>query len=167
MGCPLVGPLRNEHGKLVAEQCGMAWDFSSIYVANPPANPSEHQSTLAQMEEFSINYDKLLEKLSELDSSSSPGPDGIHPMVLKACAQVLTLPLCLIFRKSLNESVLPDDWKVSRVVPIFKGGSKAIALNYRPVSMTATPCKMMERLLVEHIVEYLEDNQLLSDGKFE
>ena len=55
---------------------------------------------------------------------------------------------------------------MSRVVPIFKGGSKAVALNYRPVSMTSTTCKVMERLLVDHVVKYLEENSLLAHGQF-
>ena len=169
-GCPSVGPLRVEDGELIAEQSRMgevfAEAFASVYVGEPPENPSEFPSTNGQMVEFTVNYDRMLEKLNELKVSSSPGPDGIHPMFLHMCAQALIRPLIIVFRKSLEEHKLPSQWKVSRVVPIFKGGSKAVALNYRPVSLTSTPCKVMERLLVDHIVQYLEDSELLANGQF-
>ena len=169
-GCPSVGPLRAEDGSLVADQgmmCNIFADaFISVYIADPPSNPSQHQSTHAVMDEFTLSFDELLRKLLELDPSSSAGPDGIHPRLMKECAQVLVSPLCQVLRKSLDEGLLPEEWKVSRVVPIFKGGSKAVALNYRPVSLTSTPCKIMERLLVDHIVDYLEGNSLLEHGQF-
>ena len=169
-GCPSVGPLRDTDGQLVADQRQMgdlfADAFASVYIADIPQNPSEYQQTASVMEQFHVDYDLVLKKLLELNSSSSPGPDGIHPKVLKECAQVIVLPLCLIFRKSYDEGIVPAEWKISRVVPIFKGGSKALALNYRPVNLTSSPCKVMERLLVEHIVEYLETNNLLAHFQF-
>ena len=39
-------------------------------------------------------------------------------------------------------------------------------LNYRPVSLTSVPCKAMERLVVKHITDYLEANNILSDFQF-
>ena len=123
IGCPSVGPLRGEDGSLVADQHKMgdlfAEAFCSVYQAATPSNPHEHQTTDARMDEFFVDYDCLLAKLLEMNPSSSPGPDGLHPRLLKACAQVLVQPLCLILRKSLNDGILPGEWKFSRVVPIL------------------------------------------------
>ena len=118
------------------------------------------------MEEIEIGYEVVLEKLLGLNASSSSGPDGIHPMVLRSCARVLAFPLCIIFARSLEEGCLPEIWKLSRVVPIYKEGTKSTPLNYRPVSMTSMPCKVIERLLVDHIVDYLEENNLLANCQF-
>ena len=104
--------------------------------------------------------------LAALDGTSSPGPDGIHPMLLRECAEVLALPLSIIFRKSLLSGRLPQLWKVSRVSPIFKSGSRAEPLNYRPISLTCMCCKVIERLISEHILAYLEQNALLSGSQF-
>ena len=169
-GCPSVGPLRGESGQLVNNQgeiCNMLVDvFTSVYVVDEPTNVPEAVQPTYEMEPMQISYDKVLEHLWKLKASSSPGPDGIHPRILKSCALILALPLSIIFAKSLEEGIVPASWKIARVVPIFKGGSKSTPLNYRPVSMTASPCKVMERLLAEHIIKYLEDNHILRDGQF-
>ena len=104
--------------------------------------------------------------LLNLNESSSPGPDGIHPMFLKRCAEVLALPLTLIYRKVYDSGCLPNEWKVSRVAALYKCGIRADPLNYRPVSLTSVCCKVMERLIVAHIGEYLDENCLLSDRQF-
>ena len=64
----------------------------------------------------------------------------LHPRVLKEAHSSLSGPLAYLFRKSLDTGCDPDDWKLARVVPIYKKGSKVEPCNYRPVSLTAIPC---------------------------
>ena len=71
-------------------------------------------------------------------------------------------PLYLIFRKSLDEGVVPDDWKQANVTPIYKKGKKIDPSNYRPISLTSVPCKVMERIVKNSIIDHLEQNSLLS-----
>ena len=61
--------------------------------------------------------------LSQIDEHSSMGPDGIHPMLLKACAAELAEPLTVVFNKSIQEGVVPNRWKVAVVTPIYKKSS--------------------------------------------
>ena len=118
------------------------------------------------MENIVITCDGVMSVLSALRESSCPGPDGIHPALLKNCASAVALPLTLIIKKSLESGRLPESWKESRVIPIFKAGPKYVPLNYRPVSMTSCDCKTAERLLADHIIEYLEEGNVLSDRQF-
>ena len=97
-----------------------------------------------------------------LKESSAPGPDNLHPKVLIECADTLAQPLFEIFRESLDEGILPEVWKVAYVTPIYKKGKKSNPLNYRPISLTSVPCKIMERILRDKIVDHLETNNLLS-----
>ena len=96
--------------------------------------------------------------LQGLKPDKSPGPDMIHPRVLKECANELAYPL---FRKSLDDGNVPRDWKDSNVTPIYKKGSRTSVDNYRPVSLTSVVCKVMERLLrkplLEHMFTYVID----------
>ena len=57
---------------------------------------------------------------------------------------------------------IPKDWKMVRVTPIFKKGPKNQAGNYRPVSLTSAPCKVMESLLRAIILKHVMENNLLS-----
>ena len=65
------------------------------------------------------------------------------------------------FTRSLSEGVLPNSWKISHVIPIFKGGKRSCASNYGPVSLTCIICKMLESLIWDTIFKHLIDNNLL------
>ena len=71
-------------------------------------------------------------------------------------------PLNTIFEKSLNESVLPQIWKQANVTAIYKKGDKSIPENYRPISLTSVPCKLMERLIRDKLVEHMSRNNFFS-----
>ena len=45
---------------------------------------------------------------------------------------------------------------MANVTPIFKKGNKNDAGNYRPVSLTSVPCKVLESIMKDAIVDYLE-----------
>jgi hypothetical protein len=108
----------------------------------------------------------VLAVLQALDVNSAAGADNLHPFVLKNCAVHLAYPLWKIFHQSIRESSLPAAWKSSIVVPIYKKGSRYDPLNYRPISLTSVTCKCLERVLVQHLTAYLEDNNILTDHQF-
>ena len=58
---------------------------------------------------------------TNLDSSKVSGPDCIPVVVLKNCEPELSYTLAELFNMCLKESCFPDCWKVSLVVPAFKG----------------------------------------------
>ena len=54
------------------------------------------------------------------------------------------------------------DWKIAYVTPIFKKGSKMTPSNYRPVSLTCKTCKVMEKIVLDHMINHLLKNSLIS-----
>jgi len=64
-------------------------------------------------------------------------------MVLRECTEAVAKPLAMIYQKSFDEGVVPENWKEANVSPIFKKLRRADASNYRPVSLTSVPCKVM------------------------
>ena len=52
------------------------------------------------------------------------------------------------------------------MVPIFKKGSRADPLMYRPVSLTSIACKTLERIMVKLVYDYVQENNLLSPDQF-
>ena len=63
----------------------------------------------------------------------------------------------------MREGKVTRDWKTATVVPIFKKGQKKDPANYRPVSLTSIPCKMMESIIKDKIMCHLEENGLIRD----
>ena len=102
-------------------------------------------------------------KLNKLDTSKSTGPDKIPALILKTLSLEISLPLTIIYNKSLEEGTLPKDWKVAEVTGIFKKGSKSDPGNYRPVSLTSIICKVLESFVKNSIQEYMETNKFFTD----
>jgi len=99
----------------------------------------------------------VLRKLQHLKVDKSPGPDGIHPALLKNCASAVTKPLTAIFQESYYSGIVPNDWKIADISPLFKKGSKSDLGNYRPVSLTSVVCKVMESIVRDTVVESFKD----------
>ena len=58
--------------------------------------------------------------LSKLRPDKAMGPDGLASMLLIETQELITYPLYLLFKKSLKDTVIPDDWIQAIVTPIFK-----------------------------------------------
>ncbi|KFV88000.1 hypothetical protein N308_03641, partial [Struthio camelus australis] len=108
-----------------------------------------------------VEEDQVRDLLSKPDTHRSMGPDGIHPRVLRELADVIARPLSIIFERSWRSGEVPEDWKKANVTPVFKKGKKEEPGNYRPVSLTSIPGKVMEQLILEVITKHLEDKKVI------
>ena len=104
-------------------------------------------------------------KIKGLRAEAASGPDGLGPRVLQELQEELAPALAAIFTKSLEEGVVPRDWKEANVTPIFKKGSKSSTGNYRPVSLTSVACKVMESILRDAITDHLTVNKMINDSQ--
>ncbi|KAK2144954.1 hypothetical protein LSH36_716g01005 [Paralvinella palmiformis] len=103
---------------------------------------------------------------TKLKPDKSPGPDQIHPRILKECYRAIRIPLTLIFRKSLKEGQVPSHWKEAHLTPIHKKGRKKQPNNYRPVSLTSIVRKPMERLIRNKTMNHMDENKLFTDSQY-
>jgi chorismate mutase len=112
-------------------------------------------------EPFKMN--ELNDALKCLETKSSPGPDKVTNTHLKKASSEARKLLLLIVNKSwLNKMVL-DEWKVAQITMIpKKNDEKSNPDNYRPISLTNSIIKLIEKLVKNRLIEYLERNQLLS-----
>ncbi|PKU47454.1 hypothetical protein llap_2277 [Limosa lapponica baueri] len=81
----------------------------------------------------------------------SMGLDGIHPRVLRELVGELTKPLSIIYQQSWSTGEVPEDWRVANMTPIYKKDWKEDPGNYRPVSLTSVPGKIMERIILSEL----------------
>ena len=112
-----------------------------------------------------ISEEDIMKRLHKLKTTKSAGPDSMHPRQLKELSNELTKPLALLFKKSLQEALIPQQWKKSHVSPIYKNGHRMQPNNYRPVSLTSIICKLLEKIVRQAVMEHLIDNGLINDNQ--
>ena len=118
------------------------------------------------MQDVTFSIDKIRKKLMELKESSSCGPDGIHPSVLKHSADALAIPLTVIFNMSYTTSCLPSQWLTAHVTPTYKhSGTRLSTENYRHISLTAIVCTIFESILKTEIMIHLLSNKLINSSQ--
>ncbi|KAJ3613599.1 hypothetical protein NHX12_019845 [Muraenolepis orangiensis] len=125
-----------------------------------------HLQLTTLLERLDISTDMVYKKLQNLNTSKSPGPDSVSPRVLHEAAPSLAKLLAHIFQTSLRSQKLPEKWMKANISAIFKKGDKQIPANYRPVSLTSIPCKIMDSILRDKIVDFLKENDLLSHKQY-
>ena len=96
--------------------------------------------------------------LNKLNGSTVCGPDSLPSFILKGCSEFLLQPLCHIFNLSLTHNHFPESWKISRICPVLKKGSKNVGLNYRPISILCAVSKVLELILYERLYACVENS---------
>ena len=109
-----------------------------------------------------ISEEGIRKLLKGLDPNKACGPDGISSWVLKELADEVAPILTLLFQTSMDTGTVPEDWISANIAPVFKKGEHYDPANYRPVSLTSIPCKIMEHVIVSSLTDHLEKNNILS-----
>jgi len=168
-----VGPLPNEAGVLVKEDAEKAELLNAFFasVFSAKAGHQESQALEAREEAYReddfplVEEDCVRDRLSNLDAHKSMGPDGMHPRVLRELVDVIAEPLSIIFERSWRTGEVPEDWRKANVTPVFKKGKKEDLGNYRLVSLTSIPGKMMVQLILEIINKQVEEKKVIRNSQ--
>ncbi|KAK2166213.1 hypothetical protein NP493_1331g00010 [Ridgeia piscesae] len=162
-----VAPLK-KNGSLVCdskEKAEILLDqFQSVFTrdggsAPPHLDPPQHPI----ISDININTAGVCKLLKAINPHKACGPDQIPNVILKNCADTLSPALRDIFQRSLDTAVLPSDWRTANVSAVFKKGDKHLPENYRPISLTSVPCKILEHIIYRHLMTYLEEHNILTD----
>ena len=115
-----------------------------------------------------IDFDILsvANTLKALPNKNSSTHEDISYKILRNCYDIFAPTLCELFRISLDSGDIPEEWKHSTIIPIFKNGNKSHIQNYRPISLTSTTCRVFEKILSSEILKFFMKNNLFSQHQF-
>jgi len=165
-----IGPLEvngttlGEDSEMVEE---LSKQFKSVFTLEDMTNlPTIHHSSvtwdLTNDVDF-IDSDVVYNHIRKIKPNKPAGPDEIYARVLRETEKELAFPLSIIFCRSVSQNEIPTDWKRANVVPIFKKGERGKVENHRPISLTSLVCKVLESIIKDRIVSYLEGSRLIQD----
>ena len=97
-----------------------------------------------------------------LKPNKASGPD----MMPNRVSAIKIAPfLVMLFQASLDQGIVPKEWKHAYVSPIYKKGDRSLPVNCRPVSLTCTCCKILEHIVYFSVIKHLESNGILSEAQ--
>ena len=82
-----------------------------------------------------ITPEVVANKIINMKDNKSPGVDGIASKILKEIVEQISMPLAHVFNMSLQEEIVPLEWKEANLIPLFKKRSRNKSVNDRPVSL--------------------------------
>ena len=107
----------------------------------------------------------IAKKIKKMKDNKSPGVDGIPPKLLKEIVEQISTPLAKLFNLSLEQGIVPSEWREANSTTLFKKESRNKPDNYRPVGLTSVLCKLLEILIRYHIMESLVKHKLINTSQ--
>ena len=92
--------------------------------------------------------------------------NGISTFFLKNILPQILVPLSHVFNLSIVKGHVPSQLKVAKIIPIFKNGDPLSLDNYRPISLLSAFSKVLEKIICNRLVVFLESNNLINKNQF-
>ena len=121
-------------------------------ISNIRSKMDKHDYSLTHTN--SLTVEKVIKNL---DTSKATGCDAIPARLLKPVAANLSQHITCIFNQSIDNCVFPWDAKLADVVPLFKKGDNLVIKNYRPLSILPCMSKILERLMHQQLLPFLDN----------
>ena len=98
--------------------------------------------------------------------NSSPGYDEMPASISKQCIDIYIDAPTYLINLSINQGIFPSELKIAKVIPIYKSDDKQLIQNYRPISVLPFFSKIFEKIISNHLLNFIESNNILYDNQF-
>ena len=141
--------------------------FTREDTSSLPVPETKFNGTGERLGQLVVTIEVVASKINNLKDSKSPGVDGIAPHILKETMEQISMALAHVFNMSLQEGIVPLEWKEANIIPLFKNGSRNKSVKYRPVSLTSVICKVLESIMRDHnkMVDFLSKYKLINPSQ--
>ena len=166
-----IGPLLNRLNEYTSNSLEMAEILSSQYssvFSKPSPSPYDtmiEDPNVPTITDIDITEEDVIAAIDELSNTSASGPDGLTAIFLKKCKLSLSKPLCQLYQDCIDLGITPSSLKEAHIIPIHKGGHQGLAANYRPIALTSHIIKVFEKVIRNHLVNFLHENNLFNSDQ--
>ena len=167
------------NGLKISDPRLMATHFNEFFtsIANKTVqniNPSNRSPTelivqnpnLFSLSSNNLTKNEILEATKLLKDKKTADHTGISTNFIKQTIPAFIDPLFHILKLSFSTGVVPMQFKIAKVIPIFKSGDRNQMDNYRPISLLSSFSKIMEKIIAARLLDFLDANNILSKWQF-
>ena len=113
-----------------------------------------------------VTADEIQLEIAKLQTGKAVGPSSIPISILKILKSELAGPLQVIFNTSFLTRIVPDKFKLARVIPVFKKGSQTNPSDHKPISLLSVFNKLLAKLMFNRLADFLEKRHLIYNKQF-
>lgn len=130
-------------------------------IRNPRRRPPNQCMRIAKATETKMN--RVLDRMK---IKTGAGTDKVRMKDIVDCRKNIVKPLVEWVNNSLQNAVIPEECKIGKVRPIYKGGDHAATSNYRPISVLNSMNKILEKYVYDMTIEYIQKNNLIHKNQY-
>ena len=135
-------------GPNLAKKIDQAWDYNGKIADNT-------------LMDIITNEEEVRNICKDIDTTKAACVENLSSNVLRDAFLALNRQLVYLINCIFKTGIFPNAWKLATVIPLFKGGNRNDVANFRPVSLLPLPSKIIERIIHNNILNYLETSNLL------
>ena len=171
--CTSVKELKTDSGHIVSDDVSISSEFNNFFIsigevlsANLPisdVNPMQFMGEArgTTMELHGVMENEVVAGLGDV----AAGCDQIPSKLIKKVVDVIKVPLTHICNLTFNTGIFPIDLKISKIIPLYKQGTKSNTSNYRPISLLPVFSKVIERLIYNQLDNYFNEHDFISPNQ--
>ena len=165
--------LFKQNGQLIYDTMEIANGFNNFFAGIGPKLASDIEPSDINFESFLGNPNPTsfeFSKISEIDilyicrqlkPKMSSGADFISTKLLQQIAPIIITPLHYLINMSLETGFIPNEFKLAKIVPVFKDGDSHDFNNYRPISLLISFSKLLEKIVAKQLIRFLQIHDII------
>ena len=112
-----------------------------------------------------VDVNTVILTIKDLNNTNAFGSDNIPFRFIKDTLPIIAFYITIIINTSIVTGLFPNMWKHPHVIPFHKSGDKDDVRNYRPISLLPVISKILEKIVANQLMDFLESNKLLANSQ--